>query len=77
MITLTDWRLAGQTLKGAVLEHPRFPNGHQVTTSPVCRVEKGVQGHQAVTSNGSRYVLGGVVDLLEFERAGIPIHLVD
>lgn len=46
--------LRTKTLHGKVFGHPRFEDGHEVTTSAICGVKDG----QIVTTSGSLYELG-------------------
>ncbi|WP_169130239.1 hypothetical protein [Aromatoleum evansii] len=46
--------LRTRSLHGKVFGHPRFEDGHEITTSAIC----GVQDGQIVTASGSLYELG-------------------
>lgn len=67
MYTLENWALIqenpyaspemGLSFNGKVYGHPRFPDGHQVTTSPIMEV---LEGGIVKTQSGSVYLLGKV-----------------
>ncbi len=63
-----------QCLNGRVFGHPRFDDGHFVTTSSICgKNNKG----EVVTSSGSAYELGPINTSYEVAFPGARERLLD
>jgi len=72
MFRLEEWALVvkspysspemGMSFQGLVYGHPRFKDGHPVTTSPIVSFD----GESFLTHSGSRYILGEVSS--EYEK---------